>query len=433
MRALVVIAVSIIGASFARAQPEPGTEPPRVDPAPVEPAALEPASRIEPPATAAPTPASPAVSPQPDDASLYSKAIEAAERHLAGSVQLDYLASRKRASSDQGLSGATVELSLKLTLDFGEHVSSNIKVCFACHGFDVGMAFFDLRVVDELNVRAGRFTPAFGAFPLRHDPANHNTSDKPLVYDMGRMLRLRQWNEGVLPAPWVDNGIEINGTHFFGTRAQLDYAAYAINGPKGDNDGVDLDFKQSRSSERYYADNNGEPVFGGRVAATFDLAQTAILSVGGSIMAGHYDPRAALGFLITGGDASLQLGRIVLRAEYVRRRTEMSLGDDPIERFKYGPAADGRFANFSIKDGFDTEAELRAGPFTLIGRWDGLRQIGNVLATSDLRSKSAILRYTAATAYNLSGALRLKTSVELYDFSDFEDELAVHVGIAGPF
>ena len=60
---------------------------------------------------------------------------------------------------------------------------------------------------------------------MRHDPANHNTSDKPLVYDMGRMLRLRQWNEGVLPAPWVDNGVEINGTHFFGKRAQFDYAA----------------------------------------------------------------------------------------------------------------------------------------------------------------------------------------------------------------
>jgi hypothetical protein len=31
------------------------------------------------------------------------------------------------------------------------------------------------------------------------------------------------------------------------------------------------------------------------------------------------------------------------------------------------------------------------------------------------------------------GTLRLETSVEVYDFSDFEDEVAVHLGIAGPF
>ena len=66
------------------------------------------------------------------------------------------------------------------------------------------MAFFDLRVNDELNFRVGRFTPAFGEFPLRHDPANHRTSDKPLPYDMGRMLHLQEFNLGVLPAPWGD-------------------------------------------------------------------------------------------------------------------------------------------------------------------------------------------------------------------------------------
>ncbi len=397
--------------------------PPVVDPAP---AVVEP----PPPAVVAPPPV---VEPPPADP-IYARAVEVAERHLAGSVQLDYLATRHRASApDQGLSGATVELSLKMTLDFGEHVSSNIKVCFACHGFDVGMAFFDLRVADELNIRAGRFTPAFGSFPLRHDPANHSTSDKPLAYDMGRMVRLREWNEGVLPAPWVDNGIEINGSHFFGKRAQLDYAVYAINGPKGDSDGVDLDFKQSRSPERYYADNNGEPALGGRVSTTLDLTESSILSFGGSVMAGHYDPAGKLRFSIIGADASLQLGRVVLRAEALRRRTEISLGEDPATRFRYGPGADGTFSTFTLKDGFDAEAEVRLGKLELIGRWDGLRRMGNVLATSDLRSESAVLRYTAAAAYKLTGALRLKTSVEFYDFSDFEDELAFHLGIAGPF
>ena len=44
-----------------------------------------------------------------------------------------------------------------------------------------------------------------------------------------------------------------------------------------------------------------------------------------------------------------------------------------------------------------------------------------------------MLRYTAAFAFRLRSDLRLKMSVEQYDFSDFPDELAVHLGVAGPF
>jgi hypothetical protein len=44
------------------------------------------------------------------------------------------------------------------------------------------------------------------------------------------------------------------------------------------------------------------------------------------------------------------------------------------------------------------------GKLELIGRWDGLRRVGNVLATSELRLRSAVLRYTAATAYELTGS-----------------------------
>lgn len=355
------------------------------------------------------------------------------QRNFAGSVQLDYLAVSHRAETvDQGLAGATLELSLKLAMDLGDHVSSNVKVCFACHGFELGMAFFDLRASDELNVRVGRFSPAFGSFPLRHDPANHQTSDKPLAYDMGRMVRFRDWNEGVLPAPWVDNGLEINGTHFFGD-AQIDYAAYAMSGPKGSESGGDFDFKQSRSPERYYADNNDEPVVGGRLSFTANLGRGTILSAGASGMVGHYDPAARLGFLIAGADATLQIGRAFLRTEYLARWTELSLGADPASRFKYGPDLAGDYARYTFKDGFDVEAEVPIGRFQVIARWDGLRRQGNVLANSALRSRSAVLRYTAAASVRLVSSLRLKASLERYDFSDFGDEVAAHVGLAGPF
>ncbi len=355
-------------------------------------------------------------------------------RNFAGSVQLDYLAiPTERIGRDVALDGATAELSLKLVVDLGHDVTSSVKLCYGCHGAEVGMAYFDLRVADELTFRVGRFTPSFGSFPLRHDPANHRTSDKPLPYDMGRMVRLREWNEGILPAPWVDNGIEITGTHFFGSAVQLGYAAYAIGGPKGDADGFDFDFTQSRSPERYYVDNNSRPAVGGRLNGSFELGDTTSLVVGASVMAGHYDPEARLGFFIGGVDAVLNLDKIVVRAEYLLRWTEFALGNDPRSRFKYGAPAGGELADSFLKDGFYTEVEVPVGPVDLIGRWDGLRRFGNVLATSELSSNSSVLRYTAAMAYRLAAPIRIKASVEAYDFSDFENELALHLGLAGSF
>jgi len=180
------------------------------------------------------------------------------EHNFAGSLQTNYLAVvTDRDAFMQTFDGLTNELSIKVAVDFNDNVSANVKLCYGCHGVELGMAFADLRVIDELNFRIGRFTPAFGDFPLRHDPANHRTSDKPLPYDMGRMLRMRVFNFGVLPAPYVDQGIEISGTHWFGDDVQFDYAVHLVGGLRSSRDGLDLDFIQSRSV--YYVDNNSEP------------------------------------------------------------------------------------------------------------------------------------------------------------------------------
>jgi len=355
---------------------------------------------------------------------------------MAGSLQLDYLFvptdPRPRAAT---LDGATVEMSLKLTKELGHRTTASVKICFACHGFEAGLAVIDLRASDELNLRVGRMTPAFGAFPLRHDPANHRTSDKPLVYDMGRMLHLRDWNEGILPAPWVDNGVEVHGVHFFGD-GHVEYAAYAMAGPKSGADAVDFDFTLSRSPAQYYVDDNSEPSGGARLAGTVDIDDATSLAVGASVMGGRYDPDATLSFLIAGVDVTAQLGIVALRAEYLFARVELSLGSDPATRFKYGPGADGTFADYFVKDGGYLEAEVPVGPggrIALLGRADALRRRGNVLATSALTSRAAVYRYTAAAAVRLDGELRLKGSLELYDFRAQARELAVHVGLATPF
>jgi hypothetical protein len=362
-----------------------------------------------------------------------SRADDSSARTFAGSLQLDYLAVPTNTHArDTTLDGATVELSLKLTKDFSKDFSASVKVCFACHGFEAGMAFVEYRAADEFRVKVGRMTPAFGSFPLRHDPANHMTSDKPLPYDMGRMIRRNDWNEGILPAPWVDNGIEIAGTHFF-DGGQLDYAAYAVSGPKGTPDAVDFDFVESRSPSQYYVDNNSEPAVGARISGSIDLTDTSILVLGASGMAGHYDPDRKLAFVIAGADAVLQIGSAYLRAEYLIRRTQMALGTDPATNFKYGPGKDGIYDNWFLKDGFYAEGEVPIGSVSVIARWDGLRRNGNVLASSALSSYTSLYRYTGGLAVKLKSGIRIKSSVEYYQFSDFANELALHLGVATPF
>jgi hypothetical protein len=410
--------------------PEVAPEPAVPAPSVREPPVIEPAREPE-----------PAAAPAKDDITPAEAQVEAEfptkrelHRNFAGSVQLDYMAVPSQSTGrDLGFDGATVEVSLKLAMDFTSNISSNVKVCVACHGFEIGMAFFDLRIADQLNVRVGRFSPAFGEFPLRHDPANHRTSDKPLPYDMGRMLRMTEWNQGVLPAPWVDNGVEVNGTHFFGNKLQVDYAAYVIGGPRAGADPLDFDFRASRSGENYYIDNNSRPAVGGQLVMTL-LSGSTSFALGASMMRGTYDPEHRNRFAIYGAHAVFRMRDIFLRAEYLSRITEMSLGEDPTTRFKYGPGANGQHDRFFVKDGGYAEVEIPVGKrVTLVVREDGLRRRGNVSMTSELRSDSALLRHTAGLAILLRSSLRLKLSYEDYDFSDFEDEKVVHVGIAGPF
>jgi hypothetical protein len=363
----------------------------------------------------------------------------AIERNFAGSAQLDYNfvpTARSAKASPSTFDGFTMEFAGKLAVDFSERVSANMKVCYGCHGFEADMMYFDVRVADELNFRVGRFSPSFGAFNLRHDPANHRLSDKPLPYDMGRMLRMRQWNMSVLPSPFPDNGLEVNGTKWLGSSVQFDYAAYAVSGFKADPKPLDIDFKASRTPAAYYVDDNARPTFGGRMALTFKVGETSDLTLGASAMYGTYDPNNDQSYAIVGGDATLRLDKTNIRAEYLGRRTEFSTIDRTV--FKY-VVADSR-GDFSMKHGAYLEVEQSLTPdLDLVGRVDGMFRVGNVEAASELSRRSSVFRYTLGTAYAIERGLRIKFSTELWEFSDRDGltgrkvELSMHTALAGSF
>ncbi|HKQ69034.1 MAG TPA: hypothetical protein VJT73_06835 [Polyangiaceae bacterium] len=358
------------------------------------------------------------------------------ERNFAGSGQLDYhLIPRQPAAGapKSSVDAFTAEFALKLAVDISDHVSANVKVCYGCHGFELGMAYFDYRLADELNVRVGRFSPSFGAFTLRHDPANHYLSDKPLPYDMGRMLRSREWNQGVLPSPFPDNGIEVDGTHWFGNSVELDYAAWAVTGFKADSGSFDLDFQKSHAP--YYIDNNSRPAVGARLAATLRLSASSDLTLGASAQYGRYDPDNRLAYTIVGSDVSLRLGRTDLRFEWLARRQEIDAENAAALRFDVASQR----GTFFVKQGAYVEVKH---PLTdeidIIGRVDGMYRNGNLPALSPLSLKSTVLRYTLGTMFPFASGLRGKLSAELWDFSDPDaagnhTEVTFHAAVVGTY
>src|SRR5262249_9099032 len=153
---------------------------------------------------------------------------------------------------------------------------------------------------DELVLRVGRFSPSFGAFNLRHDPANHVASDKPLPYDMGRMLRKQDWNNGVLPSPFPANGAEINGSAAVGETGQVDYAVYAVTTFENyvDPNPTDLAFQESHQPP--YVNVGVRPAFGTRLGATIGKGSATALTLGSSAMLGTYDKNDNFTYVIAG-------------------------------------------------------------------------------------------------------------------------------------
>lgn len=323
--------------------------------------------------------------------------------------------------------GLNAEANFKVVAEVQEHVSASAKVCYGCHGFMADMAYVDWTVVEPFNVRVGRFPVPFGEFYLRHDPANHRTTTKPLPYEMGRMLRRNQYNLAVLPEPYPDNGVE-----FFGTvsteRAEVSYSAYAVAGLKGDASIGDLDFIRSRSE--YVADNNRTPAVGGRLTLAFPnlpVPSWRWFALGASAMWGHYDDDAALSYFLGGLDLYTRVQKVNLRGEVMFRRTEIP---DRPEAFRHVLRD-----LFVQRDGFYAELD---GPvldrFEWLVRFDGFRRDGAVPTVSSLDSTdSRILRYTGGINVIPLTGIKLKLSYEYWHFTDFPAAQVVHTGLVGTF
>ena len=236
----------------------------------------------------------------------------------------------------------------------------------------------------------------------------------------------------ILPAPWVDNGVELLGTRFVGG-GRVDYAAYLLSGPKGTAQNGDLDFIASRDPNHYYVDNNSEPAAGARLSGTIDFDATGHgVTFGASLMTGHYDSARQLGFLIGGADIVVNLDGLVLRGEYLVRRTDIAVDMTP-GIWRYPAGTPGISNDHFFKHGFYGELDVPLGAVDLFARFDGLLRSGNALISSGLSSSARVLRSTVGGSVRISENIRLKASGELYQSNDLGNDVALHLAVATPF
>ena len=322
---------------------------------------------------------------------------------LSGSASVDYRfisgLNPQQNPSPLGIAGLTFEVAQKVVAEVGHGVSFTVKACGGCHGLEVDQGFGEVRLKRFFNVRVGRLNVPFGEFTLRHDPANFTTPSKPLPYAMGDMLEYGRvgFNLGIVPGPYVDNGVEAFGSFSLSATAQLDYAVYVVKGLAGDND---LDFARSRS----YVDNNKSPAFGARVVLTGDD-----WAVGGSVSAGAYDPKDALWYVMGGLEFYARVGRFVVRAEVLARRTDLD------------PAAEGYaftlIDSWFLKAGWYAQVDWSPRPeLTFIVRSDGLHRLGMPLPFTDLSQSAGVQRQTAAMMVRTHEHLAVKLDYELWTF-----------------
>lgn len=354
----------------------------------------------------------------------------ASDVQLAGSIFLNQptLFGDREETLGATVRGMNAEATFKVVADVNEHISASIKVCYGCHDFAADQAHVDWTVVDEFNVRLGRFPVPFGEFYLRHDPANHRSSSKPLPYMMGRMLRRDDFNLTIVPEPYPDNGVELYGTAR-GDTTELAYSLYAVAGIKGSAAAGDLDFIRTRTE--YFADNNRTPTVGGRMSLSFLELPGELwryMSIGFSAMYGYYDDNDELAYLMAGADFYTRLGKLNVRGEVVMRRTD--LPDRP------GSFQQVLVDRFSQREGFYFQLD---GPINRhlewLGRFDGFRLGAPVRLNSGLPdTESSILRYTAGlNVIPVPGGVKLKLNYEFWQFSDFPEEHLLHTGLVGTF
>jgi len=326
----------------------------------------------------------------------------------------------RRATPEEGFNGefaAFGSFSMPEADGIASKVKVNIRACYSCHGLELECAFFSFSANSHVSIRAGRFALPIGGINGRHDQSVRIAVSKPLPQIMGGMIRGREFNQGVIPAPMVDNGIGISGDIEVGD-FQIAYDFFVVSGLKASGT-ADLSFVQSRDFE----DNNAEPAAGGRLSVDNDW-----MTLGAAGMVGNSDAGGRNTYQVMTVDITLNFDQLRFDFLYAQRRTEYDLAGGAEGHFwKRGywaqlsyPLTEDLTVAVSGDGLFVSDMTLGAfGPTTFPGALtDGSNQLN---------------RATFGLAWSLGSGVQAKGGIEYWDFSDFKDAVAYQLGLVWAF
>jgi hypothetical protein len=190
-------------------------------------------------------------------------------------------------------------------------------------------------------------------------PGIYRTATNPLMFNMGRRVGAIAPLQPVLPAPFADEGVDVdlNARVFCDWTVTLD--AYAINGLQQSGPSM---FNFSR---RYY-DNNREPFVGGRLTAG-----NSVFRLGGSLMSGQLqdDGDVSQHAQLSGLDATARFGDLLrFYFEYAIRTSPFAA----LENHVYGTV-------------YEAELKVWDQPYvSLLARYDTLEHRDSVFGDSSL-------------------------------------------------
>lgn len=303
--------------------------------------------------------------------------------------------------------------------DYG--ISANMRVCWGCHGIDLEEAAIQWQPWPWLTARAGRLNVSAGSLNSRHDFSVRRTISKPLTRIMGNMPRGREFNQGVLPAPYSDLGAGLTfgwDTDIFG----FEFEAFALRGLKGSVTSVDIDFVSTRD----WADSNGEPSFGGRMS--FDVP---FVSLNFAYLWGNYDPGSRRSYHFASADLRARFGPVTIEGELAFRSTEYQ---DPIKPdrekdfYKYGWWGQ---VTWQILEPLSVVVSVDSLHVERIFLGANGPTVNPALAITDDHNR--IVRIQGGVGWTPWGGIMVRVMAEYWEFSDFHDSWVIQAGLGWAF
>jgi hypothetical protein len=300
-------------------------------------------------------------------------------------------------------------------------VSANMRICWGCHELELEEANFQWNPWPWMQVKAGRMSVNAGSYNSRHDFGVRRTITKPLTRIMGNMPRQTEFNHGVLPAPYVDNGASLQFSYnsaLIGIQTEW----FILTGLKGT--GNDIDFVRSRQ----FRDTNGEPSLGGRLGVDLPF-----VSLNFSYLWGNYDPNSRRSYQVVSADARIRAGPITLEGEFAFRETEYTDPDSKggeNEFYKYGWWAQ---LTWNILEPLFVTAMVD----TLYVKNMFLATFGPTpvesLAIAGTDDNHRIVRIVGGVGYTPWGGIMVRVNAEYWEFSDFHDAWVIQFGLGWAF